>query len=400
MKVDGNVLKDIAFKAVNDASFGGKIVYISDDKNLILIPGFADMHVHFRQPGFSYKETIKTGSLAAASAGYTTVCTMPNLSPAPDNTKNIEVQLDIIKKDSVIRTIPYSCITKERKGSTPVDFEEMSHFTHLFSDDGSGVQEDDTVLSAMEKCKSVGGIYAAHCEVNSLLNNGYIHDGEYAKAHNHRGISSASEYEMIRRDLKIVEQTNCRYHVCHISCSESVDLIRDAKKRGLPVTCETAPHYLILSDKDLKEDGRFKMNPPLRSENDRASLIAGLIDGTIDVIATDHAPHSEEEKSKGLEKSAMGITGLETAFPVLYTYLVKRGIITLDQLIDKMCFAPRKILNIPTSKSEFAVIDLEEKYTIDSKKFISMGKSTPFEGYEVYGKNVLTVYNEKTVWQV
>lgn len=373
--------------------------FVSHGRNLITTPGFADLHVHFREPGFSYKETIKTGSLAAASAGYTHVCTMPNLSPAPDSAENIGKQLDIIKKDAVIGVIPYSCITEKRLGKKIVDFDEMVKYTHLFSDDGSGVQNDSVTLEAMEKCASVGGIFAAHCEVNSLLNGGYIHDGEYARKNGHLGICSASEYEMIERDISLVRKTGCRYHVCHISASESVELIRRAKAEGLPVTCETGPHYLTLCDSDLKDEGRYKMNPPLRSESDKNALIEGIIDGTIDVIATDHAPHSADEKSKGLKGSAMGITGLETAFPVLYTFLVKKDIITLEKLIELMSVNPKKILGIPLDEENYSVIDLDAEYTVDSSKFISMGKATPFDGMKVYGKNILTVYNGKTVWE-
>ncbi len=372
--------------------------FISKGKNLIVTPGFSDLHVHFREPGFSYKETIKTGSLAAASAGYTHVCTMPNLDPAPDCEKSLKRQLDTIEADAVINVIPYSCITEKRLGEKTVDFVEMSRYTKLFSDDGSGVQSDKITKEAMEKCASVGGIFAAHCEVNSLLRGGYIHDGEYAKNHGHKGICSASEYEMIERDLALVEKTGCRYHVCHISAKESVDLIRKAKQKGLDVTCETAPHYLVLCDNDLEEDGKFKMNPPLRSESDKNALIEGIIDGTIDVIATDHAPHSADEKSMGLEGSAFGITGLETAFPVLYTYLVKGGIISLEKLIEIMSVNPKKILSIPLDNKNFSVIDLDAEYTVDPSKFISMGKSTPFEGMKVYGKNILTVCNGNLVW--
>ena len=373
--------------------------FVSHGRNLITTPGFADLHVHFREPGFSYKETIKTGSLAAASAGYTHVCTMPNLSPAPDSAENIGKQLDIIKKDAVIGVIPYSCITEKRLGEKIVDFDEMVKYTRLFSDDGSGVQNDIVTLEAMKKCASVGGIFAAHCEVNSLLNGGYIHDGEYAKKNGHLGICSASEYEMIERDISLVRKTGCRYHVCHISASESVELIRRAKAEGLPVTCETGPHYLTLCDSDLKDEGRYKMNPPLRSESDKNALIEGIIDGTIDVIATDHAPHSADEKSKGLKGSAMGITGLETAFPVLYTFLVKKDIITLEKLIELMSVNPKKILGIPLDEKNYSVIDLDAEYTVDSSKFISMGKATPFDGMKVYGKNILTVCGGKTVWE-
>lgn len=400
MKGTDKRFADAAFNAAENAIFDGRVIRIFDDKNIILIPGFVDMHVHFRQPGFCYKETIKSGSLAAASAGYTTVCTMPNLSPAPDCAEHIEKQLEYINSDGVIGIIPYSCITKDRRGISPVDFGEMIKYTRLFSDDGSGVQSAETAEQAMKKCAEYGGIYAAHCEVNELLLGGYIHDGQYARTHGHRGISSESEYVMIERDIELVRKTNCRYHVCHISTKEGVELVRKAKADGLPVTCETAPHYLILCDDDLQEDGRFKMNPPLRSSSDREALINGIKDGTIDVIATDHAPHSKEEKSRGLEKSLMGITGLEAAFPMLYTYLVKAGVISLELLLKLMCYAPSQILGIPCRNDCFAVIDLDEKYKINSESFISMGKSTPFDNYEVFGKNLLTVYNGNIVWQI
>ena len=303
--------------------------YFSQNKEYIVFPGFCDVHVHFREPGFSYKETVKTGSLAAARGGYTAVCTMPNLNPTPDSLENIMLQKNIIDKDSVINVYPLGTITVGEAGNELSDMEGMRDIAIAYSDDGRGVQSDEMMRSAMQKAKELGKIIVAHCEVNSLLKGGYIHDGEYAKAHNHRGICSASEYEQIARDIELVKEIGCAYHVCHISTKESVEIIRQAKKDGVDITCETGPHYLVLDDSDLQEHGRFKMNPPLRSREDREALIAGILDGTIDMIATDHAPHSAEEKSKGLEKSAFGIVGLETAFPVLYTKLVKNGILTL-----------------------------------------------------------------------
>ena len=356
-----------------------------------IFPGFADVHVHLREPGFSYKETIKTGTLASAHGGYTAVCSMPNLNPVPDSVENLQKQLDIIKKDAAIAVYPYGSITVGQMGEELSDMEGMSENVIAFSDDGRGVQSDELMEKAMLKAKSLGKMIVAHCEVNSLLNGGYIHDGDYAKAHGHRGICSRSEWEQIERDIKLVEKTGCAYHVCHISTKESVEIIRQAKKRGVDITCETGPHYLVLSDKDLQEDGRFKMNPPLRSEEDRLALIEGIKDGTIDMIATDHAPHSAEEKGKGLEKSAMGIVGIETAFPVLYTELVLKGVISLEKLIELLSINPKKRFGIKGGTDEgqqadFCVVDLDTEYEIRSEDFYSMGRATPFEGMKVKGK--------------
>ncbi len=367
------------------------------DENFTIFPGFCDVHVHFREPGFCYKETIKTGSLASARGGYTAVCTMPNLNPVPDSKKNLDIQLEAIKRANIISVYPYASITKEQKGKELSDMEDMRDCAIAFSDDGRGVQCEDMMRSAMQKAKELGKIIVAHCEDNSLLHGGYIHLGEYAKAHGHRGICSESEYLQIERDLKLAKEVGCAYHVCHISTAESVEVIRKAKKEGVNVTCETAPHYLILTDADLKEDGRFKMNPPLRSERDRLALIEGIKDGTIDMIATDHAPHSEEEKSRGLEKSAFGIVGIETAFPLLNTHLVKKGIITLEKLIDLLAINPRKRFSIPFNG--FSVWKLDEKVKINPEEFLSKGKSTPFSGEEVFGKNYLTVANGKAVYK-
>ncbi len=358
-------------------------------ENCIIVPGLCDVHVHFREPGFSYKETIKSGSLAAKAGGYTTVCTMPNLNPVPDSLENLRVQLDIIDRDAAVRVIPYGAITVGEKGKKLADMDSMSPYVCAFSDDGHGVQESDMMEEAMLKAKSLGKIIAAHCEDNSLLNGGYIHDGVYCREHNHKGISSESEYRQIERDLKLAEKTGASYHVCHISTKESVQLIRDAKKRGVDVTCETGPHYLVLCDEDLQEDGRFKMNPPLRSKADKEALIEGIIDGTIDMIATDHAPHSIEEKSRGLAKSAMGIVGLETAFPVLYTELVRPGIITIEKLIELMSINPRKRFGIDEDPG-FTVFEIATPYTINPDEFKTMGRATPFAGREVYGKCIIT----------
>lgn len=371
---------------------------LSAVENYIIVPGLCDVHVHFREPGFSYKETIASGSAAAAHGGYTAVCTMPNLDPVPDSAEHLQVQLDAIKRGAAIKVLPYGAITVGEKGERLADMEAISDKVCAFSDDGKGVQNDEMMREAMTAAKRLGKIIAAHCEDNSLLFGGYIHDGEYAKAHGHRGISSASEYKQIERDLRLAEETGCAYHVCHISTKESVELIRQAKAHGVNVTCETAPHYLVLCDEDMQEDGRFKMNPPLRSLEDKQALIEGIKDGTIDMIATDHAPHSAEEKGRGLEKSLMGIVGLETAFPVLYTELVTKNIITFDRLVELMSFKPKERFGIDTN-NDFAVFEIGEVYKIDPEKFLSMGRATPFAGREVFGRCLLTVHNEKVVYK-
>lgn len=367
-------------------------------KRYAVFPGFCDVHVHLREPGFSHKETVRTGTMAAARGGYTTVCAMPNLNPVPDSAGALEKELEIIRRDAVIRVLPYGAITKGEGGAELSDMEDMAPDVCAFSDDGRGVQNDDMMRRAMQKAKKLGKMIVAHCEVNSLLHGGYIHDGAYAKAHGHRGICSESEYAQIARDLELVRETGCAYHVCHISAKESVELIRKAKAEGLDVTCETAPHYLVLCEDDLQEEGRFKMNPPLRSAADRDALIEGIRDGTIDIIATDHAPHSAEEKAKGLEKSPFGIVGLETAFAVLYTELVKKNVISLQKLTGLLSTNPRERFGIPPT-DDFTVFELSEPYTVDPADFLSMGKSTPFAGMEVYGRCVLTVHNGAVVYE-
>ena len=408
---DGFVENEIL---INDSKISAIGVSVSSDgaeriidcKHNYLIPGFADVHVHLREPGFSYKETIKTGTMAAAASGYTDVCSMPNVNPVPDSIEGIKAQTDIIKRDAVIKVHPFASITMGRKGEGElVDFSSLKDIAVGFSDDGCGVQSGEDMREAMKRCAALGKVISAHCEVNELLHGGYIHDGEYARLHNHKGICSESEWAQIERDCALAEKTGCQYHVCHISTKESVEIIRRAKARGVRVTCETAPHYLTLCDMDIKEDGRFKMNPPLRSAEDRQALIEGIKDGTIDVIATDHAPHSAEEKSKGLAGSAMGIVGLETAFPVLYTKLVKSGIISLEKLINLMSVKPREIFSLGSGKIEvgqtadLALIDINEKFTVNPDSFKSMGKATPFEGWEVYGKNKLTVCEGEIVYE-
>ena len=369
-----------------------------DDNGYAVFPGFCDVHVHFREPGFSYKETVASGCAAAAAGGYTAVCTMPNLNPVPDSREHLEAELAVIGRDATINVLPYAAITVGQRGEQLAALEEMAADVAGFSDDGRGVQRDEMMRQAMLRAKKLGKMIVAHCEVNELLRGGYIHDGAYARAHGHRGICSESEYRQIERDLKLVEETGCAYHVCHISAKESVALIRQAKARGLDVSCETAPHYLLLDDSMLQEEGRFKMNPPVRGREDRLALIEGIQDGTIDIIATDHAPHSAEEKSRGLEKSAFGIVGLETAFSVLYTGLVLTGIISLEKLVELLSTNPRRRFNIPLTGEDCCVWDLNERYTIDPTGFRSMGRATPFAGMEVCGRCVKTVYNGKTVY--
>ena len=400
MKIDNAILNNgqLLSISVSKAYEGGVFCPIfSTDGKYVIFPGLCDVHVHLREPGFSYKETIKTGTMAAARGGYSTVCSMPNLNPVPDSAENLQKQLDIIERDACINVIPYGSITKRQQGEELSDMADMADHVCAFSDDGRGVQKDGMMRSAMLEAKRLDKMIVAHCEVNSLLEGGYIHKGKYAAEHGHRGICSASEYEQIKRDIELVEETGVAYHVCHISCRESVEAIREAKKRGVDITCETGPHYLVLCDDDLQEDGRFKMNPPLRSADDREALIEGIVDGTVDMIATDHAPHSAEEKSRGLEKSAFGIVGIETAFSIMYTHLVKTGKITMERLCELMCIAPRERFGFKYDNS-YSVFELETPYTVDPEKFASMGRSTPFAGAELYGRCVLNVIDGKTVY--
>ena len=369
-----------------------------DSEKYSLFPGFCDVHVHFREPGFSYKETMASGSMAAAAGGYTDVCTMPNLKPVPDSVEHLGQQLELIRANGCVNIYPYGAITVGEQGEILADLAGMAPDVIGFSDDGKGVQRDEMMRTAMLEAKALGKMIVAHCEVNALLRGGYIHDGIYALEHGHRGICSESEWMQIERDLELVKQTGCAYHVCHISTKESVELIRKAKAEGLDVTCETGPHYLVLDDGDLQEDGRFKMNPPLRSAEDRKALLQGVLDGTIDMIATDHAPHSAEEKSKGLEGSAFGIVGLETALPVLYTYLVKPGILSMERLKELLVTNPRKRFGISMGES-YSVWDLGHYAPVDPQSFCSMGKATPFAGVPLYGKCVLTVCNGRVVYK-
>ena len=387
---------------INCAGFDA--VFHVDGK--VIVPAFVDVHVHLREPGFTHKENIASGTLAAARGGYSAVCAMPNLKPAPDSVEHIAVQQKAIDETACIRVYPYAAITVGQKGEGElVDIEALSEKAIAFSDDGKGVQRGELMREAMIRVKNAGSMIAAHCEDEALLFGGYIHDGEYARLHGHRGICSESEWGQIKRDIELVRETGCKYHVCHISTKESVELIRQAKAEGLSVTCETGPHYLTMCDMELQENGRFKMNPPIRSAADRDALVEGLIDGTIDMVATDHAPHTAEEKGKGLEKSLMGVVGIETAFPILYTHLVLTGKMTLEALIERMSIAPRRVFGIVGgeiavgAKADLAVLDLDSKYTVNPDDFLSQGRATPFEGWTVQGENVMTIVDGKIVWK-
>ena len=386
-----------AFSDAIRASVSSPALSVFNAPEYAIFPGFCDVHVHFREPGFSYKETMESGSRASARGGYTAVCTMPNLKPVPDCAEHLQQQLDIIENSACIHVYPYGSITVEEKGEVLADLEAMSPNVIGFSDDGRGVQNDDMMKQAMLRAKALGKMVVAHCEVNDLLRGGYIHDGKYAAAHGHRGICSESEWAQVARDLELVRETGCAYHVCHISTKETVELIRKAKAEGLDVTCETGPHYLVMDDSHLQEDGRFKMNPPLRDASDREALLQGILDGTIDMIATDHAPHSAEEKSRGLEKSAFGVVGIETAFPILYTYLVKPGILSMDRLVELLVTNPRKRFGIALG-CDYSIWDLNAEYTVDPKDFLSMGKASPFTGWTVSGKCLATVCDGKIVY--
>ncbi len=400
-KMKANVIFPEAFEFSPGAFVSfleGGILSPFNNSRYAVFPGFCDVHVHFREPGFSYKETIASGSAAAARGGYTDVCTMPNLNPVPDSLESLSIQQKLIASTASIHVRPYGAITVGQKGERLADLEDLAPAVVGFSDDGHGVQSDAMMRSAMEKAKALGKIIVAHCEDNRLLRGGYIHDGQYAAKHGHRGICSESEWGQIARDLALVKEIGCAYHVCHISTRESVDIIRKAKAEGLNVTCETAPHYLLMDENDLQEDGRFKMNPPLRGKEDRQALIAGLLDGTIDMIATDHAPHSAEEKAKGLEKSAFGIVGIETAFPLLHTYLVKPGILSLEKLVELLTVNPRKRFGIPYD-GDFTLWDMDAEDTVNPENFLSIGKSTPFAGWSVCGKCIATVCGGNIVYK-
>lgn len=412
----GTLVQDGESKKVDVAVVDGKVAIVgeniaveADDKVVdcsgkIVCSGLVDLHVHLREPGLSAKETVATGTAAAAHGGFTCVCSMPNVSPAPDNMEHLQAQLDIIQRDAVVKVLPYATITERRMGESLVDFAELKPYVAGFSDDGSGVQSEDVMKQAMKAAADNGCIIAAHCEVNELLRGGYIHDGEYAQKNGHRGICSESEWQQIERDIELAAESGCRYHVCHISTKESVALIREAKRRGVKITCETGPHYLTMCDMDLQEDGRFKMNPPIRSAADRDALVEGIVDGTIDVVATDHAPHTAEEKSRGLERSAMGVVGLETSFAVIYTKLVKSGVISLEKAVELLTESPRRIFGLGGKISEgeaadIAVFDLDSEWTVDPAKFLSKGKATPFEGWQLQGECCLTMVDGKIVYE-
>lgn len=398
ISISGGVIKEMS--PCIGVSSGARIFNISGK---YVFPGFTDVHVHLREPGFSYKETVATGTAAAAHGGFTTVCTMPNLSPVPDTAEHMEEQLDIIRRDAVVDVLPFAAITKGEKGGELSDMDSLAPLAIGFSDDGKGVQSEDMMLRAMENASRLGKVISAHCEDESLLHGGYIHDGAYAAAHGHRGICSESEWRPVQRDVELVRETGAAYHVCHVSSGETVEVIRRAKAEGLNVTCETGPHYLMLCDEDIAEDGRFKMNPPLRSAADREALIQGIIDGTVDMIATDHAPHSAEEKSRGLEKSAMGVVGLETAFAAAYTALVKTGRITLEKLVELMSAAPAARFGIDSGIDEgkraaLTVFDIDTSYTVDPETFLTKGRATPFAGMKLYGKCEMTILGESIPW--
>lgn len=393
--------KIVVIEANISPSEGDKVV---DCSGRILCSGLVDLHVHLREPGFSSKETIASGTAAAAHGGFTCVCSMPNLAPAPDTVEHLKEQLDIIERDAVIKVLPYATITSRRAGDELVDFAALKPYVAGFSDDGTGVQSEEVMKAAMKEAAENDCIIAAHCEIDDLLRGGYIHDGEYARINGHRGICSESEWGQIERDIELAEEAGCRYHVCHISTKESVALIREAKRRGVKITCETGPHYLTMCDMDVKEEGRFKMNPPIRSAADRDALVEGIKDGTIDVVATDHAPHTAVEKSRGLERSAMGVVGLETSFAVIYTKLVKTGIITLEKAVELLAEAPRRIFGLGGSiavgeAADIAVFDLDKKWTVEPDKFFSKGKATPFEGWELEGECCLTMVDGKIVYE-
>ena len=397
------LVADGKIEAIGESLMADETTEVFDAEGCIVTYGLADVHVHLREPGYSAKETIATGTRAAAHGGVTTVCSMPNLQPAPDAPETIAVQQQMIDEQAVIEVKPFATISKARERRELAEIEALRPLSVGYSDDGNGIQTEELMRQAMQRIAAVDGIIAAHCEDDSLLHAGYIHDGEYARQHGHRGICSESEWGPIKRDVKLAEEEKCRYHVCHISTKESVEIIREAKQHCNHISCETAPHYLVLCDADLTEEGRFKMNPPLRAAEDRAALIEGIKDGTIEVIATDHAPHTAEEKSRGLKGSAMGIVGIETSFAICYTHLVRKGVITIEKLIALMSENPRRIFRLGGAlqvgeRADIAVFDITKPYTIDTNEFLSMGKATPFEGEEVYGRCVLTLFNGEKVW--
>ena len=402
-KVDVLVANGV-IAAIGESLIADEQTEVVDAEGCVVTYGLADVHVHLREPGYSAKETITTGTQACARGGVTTVCSMPNLQPAPDAPDTIAVQQQMIDEQAVIEVLPFATISSKRAGRELADIEALRPLSVGYSDDGNGIQTEPLMREAMKRIAAVDGIISAHCEDDSLLHAGYIHDGDYAREHGHKGICSESEWGPIKRDVRLAAEQGCRYHVCHISTRESVEIIREAKRANRNISCETAPHYLVLTDADLQEDGRFKMNPPLRGAADRAALIKGVVDGTIEVIATDHAPHTAEEKSRGLKGSAMGVVGLETSFAVVYTHLVRKGVITLERQIELMCDNPRRIFRLGGAlrvgeRADLAIFDVSTPYRIDSSTFLSAGRATPFEGMEVYGKCRLTLFGGEAVWQ-
>ena len=401
--VEDGVIAGISSSIVSEAHFDGLVCDFSN-RDCVVLPGLSDVHVHLREPGFSYKETIRTGTMAAARGGFTSICAMPNLKPVPDCMENLQVELDMIRRDALVHVYPYGAITCGERGEELADMEAMAPYVKGFSDDGRGVQDGEMMRRAMEAAKKLGRPIVSHCEVEALLTGGCIHEGAYAAAHGHKGISSESEWGQIQRDIQLLKETGAAYHVCHMSAKESVELVRRAKAQGVDITCETGPHYLAMCDMDIGEDGRFKMNPPIRSAEDRDALVAGIQDGTVDMIITDHAPHSAEEKSRGLEGSLMGVVGLETSFAVCYTYLVRTGKITLEKLIDLMHGAPKRRFGVGTDlktgeNADLTVFDLSAKYTVDPEEFLSMGRATPFAGEELFGRCLLTLVDGRIVWK-
>ena len=398
------LIADGKIEAIGESLAADEQTELFDAEGCVVTYGLADVHVHLREPGYSAKETITTGTRACARGGVTTVCSMPNLQPAPDAPETIAIEQQMIDEQAVIEVLPFATISSKRAGRELADIEALRPLSVGYSDDGNGIQTEPLMREAMKRISAVDGIIAAHCEDDSLLHAGYIHDGEYAREHGHKGICSESEWGPIKRDVALAQEEGCRYHICHISTKESVAIIREAKQKCAHISCETAPHYLVLCDENLQEEGRFKMNPPLRAKEDKEALIEGIKDGTIEVIATDHAPHTAEEKSRGLKGSMMGIVGIETSFAICYTHLVRKGVITIEKLIALMSENPRRIFRLGGAmqvgeRADIAVFDITKPYKIDSAEFLSMGKATPFEGEEVYGRCMLTLFGGEKVWE-
>jgi dihydroorotase len=383
----------------------GETIMNADGK--LVAPGFIDVHVHLREPGGEQKETIETGTLAAARGGFTTICAMPNTKPVPDTVEHLKNLKERIKENAHVRVLPYASITVKEAGQELTDFESLQkEGAFAFTDDGAGVQNAGIMLKAMKKAAALQASVVAHCEDNTLVFGGVVHDGVFAKTHNIQGIPSVCEAVHIARDVLLAEAAGCHYHVCHISTKESVRTVRDAKKAGIHVTAEVTPHHLLLTEEDIPGlDANYKMNPPLRSKEDREALINGLLDGTIDCIATDHAPHTIEDKQAGIYKAPFGIVGLETAFPLLYSRFVQTGIFTLKKLVDWMTIKPAEIFKLPYGRLEegaaadLVIIDLNLEKEIVPQHFASKGRNTPFGGWKCKGWPIATFVNGKLVWQ-